>query len=853
MFSFHKSDVSRSRQSSVDSQATGPQGSTFGQDIWPDQQPMSSSHAGGHSPELQHRFNPARRSSVFNLRSRSNTATSMTPSLLSLNQPDMADHETSWHGSPPGNHQGSGKSHQSTGSRRSLFRGKKGKRLSETPIIGVDEHEGDVSDRRTSILRKSRRGTNQSEDSSASLISRISSPFDFQHLSHTDRHQFAALEQAATDKLGPGYLTGRASQHYQQTPTSAASFHFNNFSSENLASGEERSSSALSIGSPPRSPDPCFATDSAPQFPLSRRPLRLARSIESFSQPGVSPRKHTQAPSITTPPLISPRLPLDPAYDDKMSNARRLSRSKRESGIWDSFALSAVTTPDPLPEIEEDTSYFGHALTTPDDSAIHATTPPFSPSLADVAEEPERFFSPRPAPQPPFRASGSPNLSYFGSFSFQNQQTPLGNRTQSQGQFDVSPRAEATSSRPSSQQSDTLGSTSVARRMSIRRPHNRRQSNTWRAIEESWEEDVDYIYDNALEAECDFEWDRASDSGADYTQIPAIAYAHNNRESQVIPTNTGCFESDSFRSSLLVPSKSIVPELDPTSTISISTLSTGLPTTPSDLFNSNHYSGGTGFVLSPSLLVPQEYKDTREVTYEDLLDEYAESDRHFPMLDNGPSATSSARSSHVRLSRRSSYDSSLMSSVQGSGLWSSPVRRSASSAGSVPDLVPSRRNRKELGFSLIVDQMADQIESLREDNDVTPPGRSLEGRTFFASDDETTQDEGRSSILIESEVKASLDLARRGSQRANKLTAEEELETSLNLVRQDLQRSEPAPTRQHKPTFSDGAAKLLSPSHVVKEQPAKPRSRAATTVQPRSPILSLFPQPPRATQTPVRM
>jgi hypothetical protein len=165
MFSFHKSDASRSRQSSIDSEAIGPTSSTAGSDIWPDQYSMSSSHVGSHSPEQHYRGYPARRSSVFNLRSRSNTATSMTPSLLSLSHPDMAEYESS--GSPPGSWQAGNKSQkESTGTRRSLFRSKKGKRLSETVVTttGVDEYEGDNNERRASILRKGRRGNNQSED-----------------------------------------------------------------------------------------------------------------------------------------------------------------------------------------------------------------------------------------------------------------------------------------------------------------------------------------------------------------------------------------------------------------------------------------------------------------------------------------------------------------------------------------------------------------------------------------------------------------------------------------------------------------------------------------------------------------
>jgi hypothetical protein len=170
MFSFHKTDASRSRQSSLDSQATGPTIPTTVSDFWPEQYPMHSSHPGMHSPE-QHRAHPARRSSVFNLRSRSNTATSITPSLLSLGQSDMADHEASWHGSPPGQRQSSNRSYkESIGSRRSLFRGKKGKRLSETPMINVNDFEGDASERRTSILRKTKRSNTQVEDASKSLL-----------------------------------------------------------------------------------------------------------------------------------------------------------------------------------------------------------------------------------------------------------------------------------------------------------------------------------------------------------------------------------------------------------------------------------------------------------------------------------------------------------------------------------------------------------------------------------------------------------------------------------------------------------------------------------------------------------
>lgn len=393
-------------------------------------------------------------------------------------------------------------------------------------------------------------------------------------------------------------------------------------------------------------------------------------------------------------------------------------------------------------------------------------------------------------------------------------------------------------------------------------------SNTWLAIEESWEDDVDYIYENALEADCDFEWDRASNGEADDSQqhkpertSRAHEYSRAQQESQarslVQEDDAICppqFASGDFRTSLLVPSATSVPDLVPTSAISTSTIGTGL-STPVDPFNANRFIVDEGFALSPSLLVPQEYKDTREATYEDLLnEEYNGSDRHFPILDAAQSAASSARSSHVRSSRRSSYDSSFISSAQSSGLWSYPIRRSASSAGSVPELVPSRRARKDISFSLVVDQLSEQAASLRqddeekEDDDITPPGRSLQGRTFFASEEDLLNVDGPQSA-IESELKTSLELARRGSQRNDRPAREVELKSSQDLGRQGSQRSTRAPASHHKQALSDGAAKLLATASDNTEGRTKLRNRAATTSA-RQPMLSLFPTPPRHTPTP---
>lgn len=534
--------------------------------------------------------------------------------------------------------------------------------------------------------------------------------------------------------------------------------------------------------------------------------------MESFSQPGVNHRAHRHSSSVIAPPRTSSLIPTAPIHNIPEEGTSRFgsgisppARSKRQSGVWDAFTLSAATPADQLPGIDEDSTFVGNAVTTPDDSAIQALTPPFSPSLEDVAEEPERFVSPRPAPQPPrIRTPTSPKSPFLGSFSFDTQRSS-GVRTRQRGNSRASPKSSNLRNltpRPSSQTSETLGSPSLSRESPI--PSStvtRRKSNTWRAIEESWEDDVDYIYEHALEADCDNDWDCVSEDEGFADPHHALARAIN-QERPAVPQARQSLHSHigskpAFRLQLpfppshLAPSNDSVPDLGTTSVTSTSTTGTSLQTP---------FHESEGFILSPSLLLPQAYKEADETSYEDILKEYVGSDCHFPIIDLDDSATSSARSSRVRFSRRSSYDSSLMSSAQSSGLWSSPVRRSASSAGSLPELVHSRRTRQN--FSVVVDDLSEQVASLdtynsenEEDNDITPPGPShlSAERSFFTAAQDSSDSQ---------------------SYQRNKLS--------------------------HKSTLSDGTAQLPASAGTVKS-----RNRAATTSQTKAEkVLHLFPTPP---------
>lgn len=680
------------------------------------------------------------------------------------------------------------------------------------------------------------------------LRNRISSPFDFQHLTHTDPAQFPALERTSGAELVAEFSAVRASQipHRGLNGINAEDLHFQNFSSNKLTSHEPRSISALDSRSPPLSPESHPDSRPGSSHGSAGKTLRLSRSVESFSQPGVRSRAHRHTQSAVAPPRTSSRLALtriDTLPEELPSSTCSSSRS---SGMWDHVVpLTPLTSGEHLPPILDETDFVGHAVTTPDDSAI-SVTPPYTPGLENVPEEEERFFNPRPAPRPPPRSQRSRPPS-FDAFTFRNSPRSPISRTNGRGSPLASPKATSQRgpiTRPISQMSDTLGSPGLSRRQSIRRSPPRRLSSTWKALDDSWEEDIDFMYDHEMEAGCDWDWDRGSNNGSEDRELtpgrevprPQTPNGEESCSASVASEDESTLQTKffpgAFRPSLLVPSTICVPELESRSAVSASTADTGIRT-PCDYFGPPTtlvappapYSEAEGFLLTPSLLVPQDFKEEsmREEMYEDLLAEYESSDRHFALLDASQSVASSSRNSHVRSSKRSSYDSSLVSTQgSGSGSWNSPVRRSASSSGSLPELVHSRRARKN--FDMVVDHLSAQVASfasfeedevLGDEDDATPPGRQLNAdRTFF------TADEDHDEIIPNTTFVPAFNSS--------------------------------VPHAYHKHAASDGAAKLLaSPMANAQssETALKTRKRAAsssTALRTNRPAqLSLFPQPPR--------
>src|SRR5690242_16110840 len=252
---------------------------------------------GMHSPEWRRKAASGRRSSVFNMRSRSNTGASTASSIIPPNQADLTTYDRSSPSSPPTLRQVSSYSrHDNAGPRRSMFRGKMSKRLSESIGSGVDiddNQEADAGRKRASFLRK-RKGTNEAEMPSKcscaaircskltshtghELKNRISSPFDFQHLTHTDRHQVAALEQALGSEKGAAWAQ-RAAQVSASGARGAGSPR--QMSTENLNTSEPVWGSNANPRSPPQSPrQGDWQHPDIQNSSMARPELRLTRSV----------------------------------------------------------------------------------------------------------------------------------------------------------------------------------------------------------------------------------------------------------------------------------------------------------------------------------------------------------------------------------------------------------------------------------------------------------------------------------------------------------------------------------------------------------------------------------------------
>lgn len=234
----------------------------------------------------------------------------------------------------------------------------------------------------------------------------------------------------------------------------------------------------------------------------------------------------------------------------------------------------------------------------------------------------------------------------------------------------------------------------------------RRQSESKRtpgfeAFSHSWDEDIDYCYEHAAEANCDFDWHRNS------MEIPTVAVA------DVSPTTPQTEKTDGnqpmsprslsrLRTSASAPG---TPDLDPGSAQSVVTrsheavtpLSEGVTTVDPFAAQAQVSDHGDYFkqVDSDLLSAAMDKDMAQDAMYEEFLAAGEDSDRHFAFYPQSRSQSVdipvSPRSSCSPISKYNSQESIILSRA------ASVVRkhRSSTSTASVPELVPSANSSRE--------------------------------------------------------------------------------------------------------------------------------------------------------------
>ncbi|KAK0621295.1 hypothetical protein B0T17DRAFT_617762 [Bombardia bombarda] len=484
---------------------------------------------------------------------------------------------------------------------------------------------------------------------------KISGPYNFQHVTHTQKDTVPDLQRSSRGALVsefsqlrippvppiPGMLQGIRAQD----------LHFADFSSDFLPLNEEG-------GELPNAPEPhTRITLSRPSSIVAkhlsaRRIVKHTRSQEQLALPPAPPRPprsplelaFAQAPPIP-PPRISSRMSGRHDSFDQAVNGP-LDRPQTSSGFRHPRPFSPSNEPTSPPS----TSH-GFVLS-PDMNTIPEDSNPYFPSVSDDANWPlpippsaTRLDAPLPNVPEEEESPPIPSRRSRGSLV----RTPSLRGSQSVPVLrPMSLLQDEESRRRSSAASETLGRLDLfaaqrALKAALIEVDEADDTDTEPLGRESWEDDIDYCYEHAAEADCDYAWDRPSldISRDDGSTTPVEGLGRRSNQPGDVSLN------------LLVPTQFDLPALSPTSQISsaggheaITPTVLALPK-PSNfshpriedsnllsvrrLSDVSSFKESHGFTLSPSLLVPGDYQqqmfasepeipDVREFSYQDYED-----------------------------------------------------------------------------------------------------------------------------------------------------------------------------------------------------------------------------------------
>ena len=509
--------------------------------------------------------------------------------------------------------------------------------------------------------------------------------------------------------------------------------------------------------------------------PHEPRTVKKARSVESFSQPFVKPR----SPKSATPHQSS-YSPLNPPPRTSSRQAQtkphESPRAVVESPTAPSFSpakyndvastlRNATTTSRVVDDADENWPINSSAASTLEECSRHnsaTATPGYNTDLEDVPEEVEGYF--------PHRASGRPRVGSRSSSLRRSRSFPTVSPFTRPSSRD-SNKADPSPSNDASERDGTSASPSHSSRSSRSIPRARYIDPfavVSESIEGSWEDVIDYCYEHAAEADCDFDWDRASTIEAAETEdglwMPKRTVSIRRKSSYRKPVGVMMASSKTpprpstsqDRPQIVVPAVTMVPDLASKSATSIGTSST-VPT-PSD----NHVVSGSFQTISPygqshgfndERLIPiaTPLPPKPHLYEEGLIDDLhsdPDSGIYRPhasdILDNRYSGPESIRS---HLSKCSSEESFARPVLANSTTTSLNKRISTSSVGSLPDLVYSRRSATRPSNGPIAEQVP-ATQNPEPPHLPTPPAQQQQTLTRGRSATSTTDSPRRLSQSV---------------------------------------------------------------------------------------------------------
>ncbi|KAF7901790.1 uncharacterized protein EAF01_007089 [Botrytis porri] len=536
----------------------------------------------------------------------------------------------------------------------------------------------------------------------------ISGPYNFQHITHTQQDELPNLREIPPTRLVSEFSALRASQ----APTNgnlkgirARDLMFENFSSVAIDYAPDvdapRSPTSPKSPSCPVTPQrrPVFRASVSPPQNQPWRPINYSMSHDNLRSIPARPMRSPESPrcSVNPPARTSSRAASN--FFSHVENSAGLEFGQPLAGANANFQESAFDfTPQTHPsppkwerrESEVSIKHLSHAVTTPGEEAWPLSAPlsgSFGADLADVLEEDEHT------------RTRSRESSTDGGELRLSKSVP-GLRMRALEQAPDMPDMPPVLGR--------LGSIDTSRFS------KRCSSIKLNLATDSWEDAIDFCYEDEGGEDWDYEFDETFQGNKPViTAEPASPTQAEEAEHDVSPGR--------FRPSLLVPAPYDLPALSPIS--NLSSASSFLPT-PTNYFRPNQmrpdshassFKESDGFNLSPTLLIPSdEYplQSEQDALFDTYHNDEVSSASIFPMdtyeqpaspIDEALSSTNSYRSSVYShnslrsstissLYNRSSQDSALLIFQAGS---MSKAHRSIGSASSLPDLVPSLRPKRD--------------------------------------------------------------------------------------------------------------------------------------------------------------